>query len=579
MASGSRNQEVTADSHDYSSSGLDMESNAVGQVTHFVSATRLFQNRELQNDATTSSTGAHTYYSTAPQELWTELLSKDLQDSILFPETQNNEGKSSCVEVHMLKQSEIVLLGLLAEGGQAHVYFAHCEKFSSPVVVKILKQGNVDLFRLQRRLEMQASDSMYFYVKIGDFDTSDDVVGQRPKLPAHVNFTMKELLRACWHTKPHKRPGWTSIIKTLKAELLLHPPGSQQPKRRAQPWEQSGWKSIIKTLKEGLIVHPPGSQEPKRRAQPRIEMEREKTQDAAMTWETSYLAVTSWEEVAAQRLGREAFATWKAKLVLEIEPILMVILERRKALTQDTYNTIIPNFDFRVSKARTHAAFDEILYAFNEAWQLVEETWTNHVGRGFRPGESGTDLGSEMETLEEGQIDAKRETERTVREIWPNEALEPYNLLGPTAEYWLKEILATSKEWQAFRTTLNAWHSENEDNFQIWKDELQRASFAWEKVCVAYHACHVESPIAFIAWQALKNKEYSECREYMEFNVLVDTVFAEVYLKVHNAPKLEATMGSIKAWKAVEVERVTIRRLFLKNTIGLQIMPRILACR
>ncbi len=154
MASGSRNQEVTADSHDYSSSGLDMESNAVGQVTHFVSATRLFQNRELQNDATTSSTGAHTYYSTAPQELWTELLSKDLQDSILFPETQNNEGKSSCVEVHMLKQSEIVLLGLLAEGGQAHVYFAHCEKFSSPVVVKILKQGNVDLFRLQRRLEM-----------------------------------------------------------------------------------------------------------------------------------------------------------------------------------------------------------------------------------------------------------------------------------------------------------------------------------------------------------------------------------------------------------------------------------------
>ncbi|CAK9261692.1 unnamed protein product [Sphagnum jensenii] len=518
MASGSRNQEVTADSHDYSSSGLDMESNAVGQVTHFVSATRLFQNRELQNDATTSSTGAHTYYSTAPQELWTELLSKDLQDSILFPETQNNEGKSSCVEVHMLKQSEIVLLGLLAEG-------------------------------------------------------------QRPKLPAHVNFTMKELLRACWHTKPHKRPGWTSIIKTLKAELLLHPPGSQQPKRRAQPWEQSGWKSIIKTLKEGLIVHPPGSQEPKRRAQPRIEMEREKTQDAAMTWETSYLAVTSWEEVAAQRLGREAFATWKAKLVLEIEPILMVILERRKALTQDTYNTIIPNFDFRVSKARTHAAFDEILYAFNEAWQLVEETWTNHVGRGFRPGESGTDLGSEMETLEEGQIDAKRETERTVREIWPNEALEPYNLLGPTAEYWLKEILATSKEWQAFRTTLNAWHSENEDNFQIWKDELQRASFAWEKVCVAYHACHVESPIAFIAWQALKNKEYSECREYMEFNVLVDTVFAEVYLKVHNAPKLEATMGSIKAWKAVEVERVTIRRLFLKNTIGLQIMPRILACR
>jgi hypothetical protein len=45
------------------------------------------------------------------------------------------------------------------------------------------------------------------------------------------------------------------------------------------------------------------------------------------------------------------------------------------------------------------------------------------------------------------------------------------------------------------------------------------ASFAWQELCVAFHACHVESPIAFIAWQALKNKEYSECREYMEFKV------------------------------------------------------------
>jgi hypothetical protein len=53
-----------------------------------------------------------------------------------------------------------------------------------------------------------------------------------------------------------------------------------------------------------------------------------------------------------------------------------------------------------------------------------------------------------METSEECQIDGKRETERTVWEIWANEVLEPYNLLGPTAEDWLKKILATSKEWQ-----------------------------------------------------------------------------------------------------------------------------------
>jgi serine/threonine protein kinase len=120
----------------------------------------------------------------------------------------------------------------------------------------------------------QALESMYFYVKIGDFETSDGVVGtrfwrapevlqalrdkakpilspaadvysygmlcyelltgripfeecarldydvvfpgQRPELPAHVNLTMKELLHACWHMEARERPGWTSIIKTLK---------------------------------------------------------------------------------------------------------------------------------------------------------------------------------------------------------------------------------------------------------------------------------------------------------------------------------------------------------------------------
>jgi hypothetical protein len=45
--------------------------------------------------------------------------------------------------------------------------------------------------------------------------------------------------------------------------------------------------------------------------------------------------------------------------------------------------------------------------------------------------------------------------------------------------------------------------------------------------------------------------------------------FAKIYLKVHKAPELEATMGSIKAWKAVEVEKVTIRSLFLENTIDI----------
>ncbi|CAM6058232.1 unnamed protein product [Sphagnum tenellum] len=106
-----------ADAHVCSSSGLDKGPNGAGQVTNFVSATRSFRNRELQNDATTRGTGEHTYYSTAPQELWTELLSKDLQDQNFVSKTQNDEGKSSCVEVLLLEQSDLVLMGLLAEGG------------------------------------------------------------------------------------------------------------------------------------------------------------------------------------------------------------------------------------------------------------------------------------------------------------------------------------------------------------------------------------------------------------------------------------------------------------------------------
>ncbi len=49
----------------------------------------------------------------------------------------------------------------------------------------------------------------------------------------------------------------------------------------------------------------------------------------------------------------------------------------------------------------------------------------------------------------------------------------------------------------------------------------------------------------------------------------MNTVLPEIYLKVHKAPELEATMGSIRAWKAVEVEKVTIRSMFLENTIDI----------
>jgi hypothetical protein len=48
-----------------------------------------------------------------------------------------------------------------------------------------------------------------------------------------------------------------------------------------------------------------------------------------------------------------------------------------------------------------------------------------------------------------------------------------------------------------------------------------------------------------------------------------DAMFAGIYLKVHNAPKLKAIMASIKAWKAVELEKVTVKSLFLENRIDI----------
>ncbi len=74
-----------------------------------------------------------------------------------------------------------------------------------------------------------------------------DVVlsGQRPELTAHVNLNMKKLLHACWHTEPWKRPGWTSIIETLKEELILHAAGSQHPRgapNLGSKWSWRRWK-------------------------------------------------------------------------------------------------------------------------------------------------------------------------------------------------------------------------------------------------------------------------------------------------------------------------------------------------
>jgi len=247
----------------------------------------------------------------------------------------------------------------------------------------------------------------------------------------------------------------------------------------------------MKTLKEELMSHPPSLQQPKRRAQPQINI------DAVTNWIS-----TSWVDAAIQGFGAGAFETWQTEMI----PILDVMAWLNEALCWDPYTIKI--FNLQPTFWEANSTLNEVLCAFDEIWQLVKETWANHVTGGFRLGELGTDLidGTELETLKEGQMDSKRETERTVWEIWANEVLEPYNLLGRTAEDWLKKILATRKEWQVFREILDAWHTENENSFRIWQDELEKSLLLWKKVCDVIHAWHVESPTGFIAWQVLKKE-------------------------------------------------------------------------
>ncbi|CAN5958032.1 unnamed protein product [Sphagnum jensenii] len=383
-----------ADTRKGSTIELDEEPTATGQCTRFNSATH-----ELESEVTTPT--QLTCYGSAPEEHWTELakLAEDLQDQLVLEEER-------FPEVQLLSPADLSLLEEIAEGGQAHVFFAACSKFSTPVVVKRLKYRRVNLLRLRRRMDRvmklvrehasaicrvmavgkdnvgngwilmermngdlrnlidrgvryvgyvddgqmhyvkpgempfdysdtikmmmdvargmedlhscglihrdlkasnvlvtplslnsrraevigleQVLESLYFYVKIGDYESSDDVVGtgfwrppevlqalkdgtdpvwsregdvysfamlcyelltgcipfkehrfsnydvvlsgQRPELPPYLNSKMRDLLHCCWHTEPLKRPGWITIVKSLEVEFQLHRPSDRNPR-------------------------------------------------------------------------------------------------------------------------------------------------------------------------------------------------------------------------------------------------------------------------------------------------------------------------------------------------------------
>jgi len=458
----------------------------------------------------------------------------------------------------------------------------------------------------------QASESMYFHVKIADFEVSDNVVGtgfwrapevlqalrskakpilspavdvysygmlcfelltghipfeeyrcsnfdvifsgQRPELPTHVNLTMRELLHGCWRTESRERPTWSYIINILTEELKLHPGSWRQSRKCAKarillergkiktadtPSETS---NLVETSWEEVVAQGIGTADTPLETSNLVETSWEEVVaqglgTADTPSETSNLVETSWEEVVAQGLGTEKFTKWKEKVVPEILPEILPIVEmtfeRRKAKKQDTYDSGVAASTIMgdsVSKLQVQVAFHQILCAFDKAWDVVIESRFLEI---FGP-----------QRLEEGEIKGKKDTKRMVRKMCAN-------LLGPTAKCWLNEVLTTSEEWKTFRATLKAWRSENESISQWWKEKLQTALFTWEKFYGTLHAWHVKSPISAIAWQAVKTigdwreetkleeNMNSVCREDMNSECRENTK-----LKVRQKCELHSTIRS-----------------------------------
>ncbi|CAK9261691.1 unnamed protein product [Sphagnum jensenii] len=253
-----------------------------------------------------------------------------------------------------------------------------------------------------------------------------------------------------------------------------------------------------------------GSQQPKRFVQPQVEMEGEEVVVVDKASESSNLVAICWEEVAAQGLGTEAFLTWKVKVVLdilpEILPIVKVLLHVRKLRKQDSKSNISNKTMDRYASL-ADLEMQPIRTIFYGVLCIFARAWFDHV--------SARNLNMEIEA---------RELLKRGKSIMKPCTEEAYYLLGPRGKYWLKEILATSKEWQTFQTTCHAWRPGN---------KYERREFELEQ-----RRCDLE-----------------------KLQFFLDTTLAKIYLQLYNGRNGNVAMGSIEAWEEFELKEIIILRM------------------
>ncbi len=134
-----QNQQVMENTRNRSKFELNEEPTSIRQGTRFKSPIT----QELETEVVTPR--QLTCYGSASQEHWNELAN--------YPQHQDFLLEECFQEVWWLDPADLSLQDETAEGGQANVFFAAYDKFSTPVVVKRLKYGQVDLLKLRRRLD------------------------------------------------------------------------------------------------------------------------------------------------------------------------------------------------------------------------------------------------------------------------------------------------------------------------------------------------------------------------------------------------------------------------------------------